>query len=347
MKLFKIFTLLFTLCAASAPLAAQSFSIDNLLTLSTTQPKNIHSYLGKRGFDFTGTNTHEDVTIYSFMQKRKIKEPVTGPGQSIEMFRKNDSYTFILTTYNSAEYIEGCNWLKKNNFLYMPPEDSSIMASYFFQKRNFTVHTDAAINEEDTAYRFSVQRKEIPQRHEVQFAEDLLRFGSHEYLVSFFGEPAVKKDLYYFSENELKKCSILFPNTNQQAIFIWEDEENYRNLSYILISGITTGLNVVQYSGNVNQNKWISKTGLHSGMNLKEVMHLNETDFKFYGRNSEFAFLIDPENTGTIDFKKCGVMLGGIGAAGYEKMLNKEKISAKEAVENDLQLYIFYLMIQN
>ena len=70
---------------------------------------------------------------------------------------------------------------------------------------------------------------------EIVFAEDLLTLDSHEFLVAAFGKGNVKEDWFYFTAENRKKCSVIFPNTSRQAIFIWEDEDNRREISFILI----------------------------------------------------------------------------------------------------------------
>ncbi len=343
MKRF-LFVLIFQCVIVSLTLG-QSLTVSDLFTLSSTPSKSIDNYLGKKGFVLAGTNADSDITTISFFQKKKSNRDADSVIRSVDLYKKEDCYFFTLNTSSIAEYENGCNWLKKNQFFYTAGKDSSRTAAYTFQKRNYVVNAGPVINEQDTIYHFSVRKKQIPEIQEIQYAEDLLRFDSHEYLVSFFGERSIKKDDYYFSENELKKCSVLFPNTNQQVIFIWSDEENYSNLSYILISGILPTMSAVQYTGFVSQNKWVSKTGLYSGMSLTDLVRSNNADINFYGRNSEFSFLVDPENNGNINFKKCGVMLGCIGCGGLGDLLDKEKIGAQEVIEKNLQLYIFYLMI--
>ena len=177
-----------------------------------------------------------------------------------------------------------------------------------------------------------------------RFADDLLKFDSHEYLVSFFGEQNVKKDIYYFSEKEMKHCSVLFGNSNRQAVFIWKDEDNLSDLSYILISGILPTETGLPFNDNIGRNKWDFKNGVYSGMSIRELLELNESDFQFYGVNSEFSMMIEPESKGTIDFKKTGIMLSSLDGAG-SPLLNKTMISAEEAVENRLALHVFYIML--
>jgi len=63
----------------------------------------------------------------------------------------------------------------------------------------------------------------------------------------FFGEKNVKKDGYYFSEKELRKCSVLFANTSQQAVFIWEDQINLRESLLCSYSGILPTQSTAKY----------------------------------------------------------------------------------------------------
>jgi hypothetical protein len=325
--------------------AGQSLTINDLLTLSSTPSKNISSFLGKKGFELANSIPDTSITIISFLQRKKRNRAADSVICSVNLYRENDCYLFILNTSSIKEYEDGCNWLKKNQFFYTQGKDSSRTAAYIFEKRNYLISTMQVITENDTAYRFSVRKKELPDAQEIQYAEDLLRFESHEYLASFFGEKNVIKDYYYFNEKDLKNCSVLFPNTNQQAIFIWTDEENYRNLSYILISGILPTMSAVQYTGSISQNKWVSKTGLYSGMRLADLVKANNGDIDFFGRKSDLSFLIDPASSGDINFKTCSVMLGCVGCGGFTNLLDKEKVGSQEAIAKNLQLYIFYLMI--
>jgi hypothetical protein len=169
-------------------------------------------------------------------------------------------------------------------------------------------------------------------------------FDSHEYLASYFGEENVKKDVYYFSEKKFKKCSVLFGNSNRQVVFVWEDEENLSKLSYILISGVMPTENGLPFNDNIGRNKWSFKNGIYSGMSIRELLEINNRDFKFYGVDSEFSMMVEPENTGYIDFKRVGIMLSCLDGTG-SPILKKQKISAEEAVENRLALHVFYIML--
>ena len=60
------------------------------------------------------------------------------------------------------------------------------------------------------------------------------------------------------------------------------------------------------------------------------LLELNANDFSFYGRSSENSFMILPEQTRYIDFKKTGVMLACFDCQN-STLLDAEKVSAATA----------------
>ena len=324
----------------------QIITVDDLLTLSSLSPKSTDSYMNKKGFVAAGRSLQNDLVTATFVENPKKKSKDTlNIIRRVNLYKKDDIEYYDLHTSSAQEYQDGKNRLKKVGFLCDSSKSNSMVAPAMFQKRNFKVIADLAVEDSITEYTFSLQKKALPNPDSIRYAEDLLRFDSHEYLLSFFGQQNVKQDVYYFSEKDLKKCSVLFPNTNQQVTFIWNDEATMSNLSYILVSGILPTLSAVQYSGNISQNKWGLKNGIYSNMNIRELLELNGEDFEFYGRNSEFSYMINPDNSGKIDFKKIGLTLGCFDC-GRSALLDKVKISAVDALNNSLTLYVVYITIK-
>jgi len=329
----------------TAVACSQSLTVDDLLTLSSLSPKSFDNYVNKKGFMSVGKSLQNDAIVTTFFEKNKAKEIDTlHIIRSVDLYKKDDTYYFALHTSSSKEYMEGREQLKKAGFFCSNSGDTNQLSSLLFQKKNITVQASAATEDGEPVFTFLLQKKELASLSSIRYAEDLLKFNSHEYLVSSFGVNNVKKDVYYFSEKELRKCSVLFANTNQQAVFIWDDQTNLCNLSYILISGILPTQNTAKFSGSISQNKWVMKNGIYSGMSIKELLKLNGNDFEFYGRNSEFSFMIVPQHSGNIDFKKTGIMLGCINCNG-SALLDNLKVSAIDALNNSLALHIFYIMI--
>lgn len=326
---------------------SQKLSMDDLLKLSSVAPKSINSFLNKKGFspDFNMSFSDSKSTRYLERKKTKKKDKqVVNVDRSIEMYKKDDLDCFVLSTTSLKEFTDGCNWLKKAGYFNGKIPDTASKATQLFQKNHIAIIASQKDSLEETKYSFLLQKKVIPKPENIQKADDLLKFTSHEYLVYFFGRNNVKSDVYYFSTHELKQCSVLFPNSDRQAIFIWNDENNLTNLSYILISGIAPTVNASNFKGSISQNKWTLKNGIYSGMTLKELSEINGEDFGFYGRLSDYLYMVPPENNGKIDFKKVGLTLGCFNCTGAS-VLDKIKVSARDAMANSLALYVVYIMV--
>ncbi|MFN2439233.1 MAG: hypothetical protein ABR503_08530, partial [Chitinophagaceae bacterium] len=80
-----------------------------------------------------------------------------------------------------------------------------------------------------------------------------------------FGAANVKKDVFYYSATETNKCSIVFPNTNREVVFIWNDESNYRNTAFLVIGGNSKTNISANFNQQIEQNAWHSKQGVYSG----------------------------------------------------------------------------------
>ena len=339
----RLLILLFSLCVICIWANGQSLTVDDLLLLSAQSPKNVNKYLANKNF-FPGTDNRQylDGPVTFFEKKKKNNKDSID--RKLELSKKEDNYYYSLFTPDEKEYQSGCNRLREIGFLEY--KDASSGNEFFYQKKNITIKAFPSTNGEILNYVFALQKKEMPPVSEISYTEDLLKFTSHEYLVSYFGEENVKKDLYYFSEKELRKCSVLFPNSGQQAVYVWDNEERYSGIDYVLISGILPTIGAAKYSNFIRQSTWLSRDGLYAGMSLNELLQLNGKDFEFYGRNSELAYMVSPERNGTINFKKTGVMLGCVNCSG-SKLLSNQKISAIDALQNNLPLFVYYIMITN
>ena len=245
----------------------QSFTVDELLTLAKMPSNNIDHYLYKKGFTLLSSSILDSITMQAaFIQKNKPTKKVAGPKRSIEINIKGGVKYFTLHTSVQDEYLEGAQRLIKSNFIYDTQTVVTKAPSMVFQKANISIVASRYMQDSTEQYSFDLRLKPVPSS--LSYAEELLQFDSHEILVSFFGEQNVKKDMYYLSEKELKKCSVLFSGTPRQAVFIWGDENNLNDLSYILVSNVlpTEGAKKIKpLSGN---NEWQLKNGIYPGMAL-------------------------------------------------------------------------------
>jgi len=338
--LFIFFTFLFV------DLYSQLLTVKDFLTVSSVSPKKFDNYIGKKSFVLVNKWYQNDTLVNTYRLKTKSK-----PGDSllqikfIETYQKGEDFSFAFFTSSQDEY-QGIRKDIKNAgfFCGKEAEVDSIGRSTLFQKRNISINASTVLKDEDTLYSFRFYEKELPIPASIRYAEDLLQFTSHEYLVSMFGEKNVVKDLYYFSEKEISKCSVLFPHTKRQAVFIWADEMNMCRLSYVLVGGNMTTGTLLNYNNVIMENTWMSKEGIYAGMSLSSLEKLNGNDFKIYGKNSEFPLMIVPENTGKINFRKNIVVLSYLSSNG-SPLLNAPTITAEEIMADNPGLFVFMIML--
>ncbi len=249
-----------------------------------------------------------------------------------------DSYReYNLQISLANEYVDNQRELIKSGFFYDESADVNKDSSMLFQKGNIVILASSQKNDAASQYTFKLKVKKIPER--IKYAEDLLQFDSHEFLASFFGPQNVKRDMYYFSEKELKKCSVLFSGTKYQVVFVWGDEKNLDNLLYILVPHVLPTKGAKENNPVTGNSEWQFQNGIYPGMDIKELLRLNQMDFNIYGNASDLAFMVKPAESGKIDFKKTAVMLG-CNSCDDIKILNQPEVSAIAVVNKDLPMYV-------
>jgi len=301
MKVFLTFFLLLLglLINAQKP----EFSIGSLVELTTIHKPKLSENLGKKGYK--AINNEEEIgDVNTF--KKILKDKISF--KQIDKFDQKGTATIIFQTSFETEFNQLLRELTNAGFYY--PEMQTLQPDYFpiYQKGSITIQPSKKIIDERLVFYFKVQRKLLPAIRDIVFAEDLLQLTSHEYLAAVFGSHNVKKDLFYFSENEMNKCSVLFPNTSMQVIVVWKDEINNQGISFLIIGGQLkeTSANVTY---NLEYNKWRSSNGVYAGMSLRQLIALNENPVNFYGWETDQPGLVTRQNTGKIDFNKIAIQL--------------------------------------
>ena len=320
----------------------QSFTIDELVTLANMPSKNIERYMYKKGFVLSGSISDSVTMSAGFIQKIKFAKKSTEPKRSIDIVVKDG--VKYLTSYTSSlnEFKDGEQRLIKSGFIYDTQKVVSNEPSMLFQKGNITILASKKVEDSSTRYCFYLTEKAIPSS--LTYAEDLLQFDSHQFLVSFFGVQNVKKDLYYLSEKEFKKCSVLFSGTPRQVVFVWGDDSNLNNLAYILVSNVLPTEGAKTNNPLSQNNEWQLRNGIYPGMALKDLLKINEMDFDIYGNKSELAFIVKPNEEGKIDFKKTAVMLS-CHECFDNKIFNQRIVSALDVVKANLPMRVFDVVI--
>lgn len=341
-KLYSLFLLLLSnICFAQR----NGLTVFDLIEVGEVSLKQADNILEKKGFVKADNRRDADEAPLTYFEKinRKGRKDSILATRTVELFKEGEYQCIKFQTCSKDEFTECFSSLRSKDFVWDSMLNPSSVSDHVFRKGNVVVETSEAKEDGLDVFTIMVKRKEFPHPADIHNAEDLLCFDSHEYLLAYFGEGNVTKDVFYFSEEELRKCSVLFPNTSRQAVFIWENERTMSGISFILISGLLPTLSAVEYSGNISQNTWKLRSGIHTGMRLKDLVQLNGNDFNFFGNTSEFFLMVEPVNTGSLNFSKTGVMLSCFDNA--SPMLKKELVSALETVEKGLPLYVAYLMV--
>ncbi len=322
---------------------SQLLTVKEFLSVSSLSPKKFDDYISKRNFVPVGRDWQNNTLIntYSLRTKGNINDtlPII---RVIETFQSDKDFSFAFQTSSQSDYTEARKELKETGFFCNNGDDST--SFYLYQRKNISVHVNTQMNPDDTLYSFHFFCEELPPLSSIRYAEDLLHFTSHEYLVAIFGEKNVKKDLYYFSEKEIAKCSVLFPYTKRQAVFIWGDEANLCRLSNILIGGNMTTASSINYNHVIAENSWMSREGIYSGMSLSNLARLNGKDFKFYGKNSEFPLMVVPENNGKVNFKKNVVVLGCLSNNGSQ-LLSNDIVGTNDVLQENPGIFVLMYML--
>ena len=342
MRGFLLFLFLFlVVCNAHS----QHYSAKDFLQAPSLSSKKLESFLNKKKFLPAGNKVNNNivVNIYSLKpEKKKKKKDTLNIRKTIEIFHTKDKSSFTYITSLENEYTESLDELKEAGFFCGNESDK---VNILFQKKDISVLANRIIEKNgDTLYSIAINQQVLPLPEEIQFAEDLLKFYSHEYLVSVFGKANVIRDIYYFSEKDVTKCSVLFPKTSRQAVFIWEDDINLCKPAYLIIGGNMNARTITNYDGIISENVWNSKDGIYSGMSLNSLVRLNGNSFKFYGKNSDSPYMIVPEKTGAVNFTTNRVVLGCLNPSG-SRLLNNATIGADEIQSDNLGIYVYMMMI--
>lgn len=324
--------------------SSQVLSVDDLLSIATVHSQKIDHFLSKKGFARELTDFSGDSLIYIFQQGNNVRRN-KGKHASVYInnYREGNTYSVIYKTSSVKDFTTLCKKLEKQDFRNY---DSSAQEDLprLLRKKNTSVFIEKLAHEDDTLYSFLFSKKELPLREDIYYANDLLLFTSHYELATVFGESNVKRDLYFFADNEIKPCSVLFPHTSRQAVFIWEDDSLYSELSSVIIGGNLRISGDLNYTEPVPQNSWILENGIHSNMNLRELLAINGSDFLFYGKQSGYFLSVVPGHNGKLDLGNIILILDCLNCIGT-KLLDAETVSAKDALSEKLGIFIIRIIL--
>lgn len=319
----------------------QALNAEKLLEIFTVPAAKFDDWAARKKFIFQFNSKNEDTLIkhYSFKSALKKGKPVDSIQRAILCKEFEKDFQLVYQTANEQEFLDLIKELKASGF-YCNMEGEPGKTNLFYQHKDFTVKTYTEVHDSLVFYTLQFHEQDFPDPAEINYADDLLHFSSHEYLVYYFGEENVRKDYYYFSGNELVNCSVLFSNTARQAVFIWKDEVNRRGIDDVLFGSQQKLKSTVGAGKFVAESEWRFKSGVHPGMTLYELRILNGDDIQFYAGNSVKPGTVITGNNGKLDFYKEEIILGCVNC-NDGNFVKSETLNADDAIAEGKILFVF------
>ncbi|MBL0358734.1 MAG: hypothetical protein IPP72_18540 [Chitinophagaceae bacterium] len=323
----------------------QALPADKLLSSLRIPSVKLDDWAAKKKFFLSNSSRAGDtlVKLYDYKAEIKKKKPVDSVMRRMLSRENKDYFSLTYQTSSKEEFKALIDQLKQAGF-YCNHEADPATTKLLFQQKDITVSTSTEIKDSTVLYSLQFHDQDFPDSKELHYADDLLYFTSHEYLVYYFGEENVKKDFYYFSGDELVNCSVLFINTARQVVFIWKDEVNKRGIDNLLFGGQQKLKSAMQSGKFVAESNWVFKSGVHAGMPLYELRVLNGDDLKFYAGGSPNTGVVVKQNTGKLDFKKEEVILGCVNCTDG-KFVSAEIMNADEALAEGKILFVLSVVL--
>ncbi len=327
----------------------QNFSARQLLDMLDLAIPKLASKMSNKSFYAEEPLLSGDTTfqtyIYSSATKGGNGKKADTVGRKLIRAELKETFTHSYQTTSKAEYKSIIDQLKRAEFYCNYEQDTAIHPpSYLYQHEDFTAEAMEIKRDSSTWFAITFYRKLLPVDSDLHFAEDLLEFTSHEYLVYYFGDRNVKKDIFYFSGNDIVSCSVLFSNTSRQVIFIWKDEINKRKIDNLLFGGQHKLKSQQENEKFFAENSWKLKSRVHAGMPLFELRTLNEKNFAFCGGDAANPGLIFAESTGKIDFENAGVILGCMNCED-DSFLRSKVLDADKALNEGRVLFVLTIAL--
>ncbi|HEU0064459.1 MAG TPA: hypothetical protein VFQ58_05490 [Flavisolibacter sp.] len=244
---------------------SQKISTEEILNLVSCPLKKLDNVMHRKGFVYNGRINYHDSSAIIFGQRKP-----DSTRKQIEYFQLNNCSLINFQTTSPDEVAGIKTKLISEGYFYDEKSDTNL-----FQKSEMVISFKSKPVDSVILYTVSIHRKNLPQLKEISYAEDLLQLTSHEYLCTVFGATNVKKDQFIISSHKTVPCTVLFPHTRMEVVFIWEDGNNYRKLAAVRIGGDPQTRLSLQYPSSIEQNTWQFKNGLYIGMSLQELRQFN------------------------------------------------------------------------
>jgi hypothetical protein len=340
---FYPFALLLLLTSISQ---AQRVDLGDLLSFTSYNVSKFDALMGKKSYVRDYDSPHETHSNYNYVEARKAKKkkPVDSVVHKLSFLERPTSPVVSYQTTSLAEFNQLRGELKKHGF-YTCSKEEDASKPVLYQQLNLSVAASVEIRDTVTYYTLKVEKDVMPKMRELEFAEDLLKLRSHELLATAFGTNNVIKTVFHYTESDSNFCTVLFPNTPREVIFIWEDEVNYREVSFLIVGGHLLTDGTANNSDQIMSNQWRSKQGVYAGMKIEELQAVNEGKLNFYGWKSEQpGYLTKGNQAGKLDFNHLGIVLSCLNCVNNPDM-EKYTVDSEKAVQEERKMYVSSIIV--
>ena len=306
-------------------------SLKELTNLLELNQYKVQAHLQKKGYK---RNFSSDAEGLSFVKEEGKRNHCVREYQIINV---SSECELVYQTTSFEEFANLKEEIKSSGFNYPAKADEN--GPVLYQKQVIRIESTTKKDDSTVFYVLKAAKKDLPKKKDLMWAEDLLQFDSQEYLSDVFGKENVKTDLFYYTEAETNKCTVLFPNTNQEVIFIWNDELNLKDISFILIGGNLRPKEINNKMKSMAHNVWTSKQGIHCGMTLNEMQLINKQPVRFYNWHAESAGYLAPNNKGAIDFSRLGIVFNCLNCS-FLKVTDNAIIDSESALSANQKVFV-------
>lgn len=311
----------------------QDFTFTEMVNLTNYKTSKFDHYVSRRGFKPQEYESNCTKYIYGDPKEESAEKYIT-------KYNSVNSRTLSFEKLSDNEKSSLVQKIKENGFVegILKGNEDTLL----YQKNNLSIYI--VNKKKGNYYNVVVENRLLPGAKDIKYAEDLLALNSHEQIAAVYGSENVVKDVFIASNGKEQKCSVLFPNSSLEAIFLWQDEKNYRNIQVIRIGGSAHTEGSLNYSKPVEQSSWLSKQGIYIGMSLKELDNINGNEIDFYGWNWNSGGTLTKNNNGRLDFKKISLILNCFNCADADYRRNKIN-SSTTALEEDRKIHVDTMII--
>ncbi len=283
------------LLAGFTSLSAQTITLNELLNMTAIGAGKFQQYASRKGFqmeerqqDFVRMQYTRDTSNAFFISRQW-----NGRGGWLR-----------LEKITAADYELLKQRMKTDGFV--AGELKAKVYTEIFEKGSLLITASPEIDLEEgkRLYNLVIQDKPLPKAKDLQFAEDLLQFDSHQQLVQVFGAGNVRKDVFIQASGKQQPCTVIFPQSPYEAVFIWNDGNNMRQLDQVRVGGNPHTKSSQRYSNSVSQNRWVSRQGVYPTMTLDQLVSRNEAPVSFYGWGAENSGMLSSNTSGKLDLSQ-------------------------------------------